>query len=155
MRTRAATAMSAPSVRILGIGDQLARTFYQHHHINLCLFPAMQHSWLLVFSSNLHVFKIVGEWGYFVFTKYISDAELLKCWPNSDWRWTELETPSSLNCFGELFNNGIKIAQDNCTTNVSRIAYGILRFKYFFPKEVRSNFPLEIYPFSIILRKSG
>ena len=27
MRTRAATALSAPSVRILGIGDQPARTF--------------------------------------------------------------------------------------------------------------------------------
>ena len=70
-------------------------------------------------SSNVEVWRIFSEWGYFVFTKYTSDAEL---WPNFDWSWMEVESPLSLNCLEELFNNGITIAQDNWPTNDSIIA---------------------------------
>ena len=69
----------------------------------------MQNSWRLVLSSNFHVLKI-----YFVFTKYTSDANLLNCWPNSDWSRMEVESPLSLNCLEKLLNNGITIVQDNC-----------------------------------------
>ena len=77
-------------------------------------------------SWNVDVLRILSEWGYFLFTKYTPEAEL---WPSFDWSWMGVESPLSLNCLDELFNNGMTIAQDNCPPNDSIIGI-ILKFRY-------------------------